>query len=125
MATNRNGFADALKQINTLMKVDQEVQLDALEEAAEYFSKKMKDNIKDGPGEQHISNKIKVVVEKGQVQVAFEKEAWYWFLANNGHKKRGGRGRVKGQHFVENTMTKEEKKISDIMTQKIIKIMEG
>lgn len=125
MATNRNGFADALKQINTLMKVDQEVQLDALEEAAEYFSKKMKNNIKDGPGEQHISNRIKVVVEKGQVQVAFEKEAWYWFLANNGHKKRGGRGRVKGQHFVENTMTKEEKKISDIMTKKIIKIMEG
>lgn len=122
---NNNGFADALKQINTLMNVNQKVQMEALEEAAEYFSKQMKGNIKDGPGDQHISDKVKVVVKHSQVSVAFENDAWYWFLANNGHKKRGGRGRVKGQHFVENTMVKEDARIAEIMTQKIIKKMEG
>lgn len=122
---NNNGFADALKQINTLINVNQEVQMDALEEAADYFSKRLKGNIKDGEGPEHISDKIEVVVEKDQVSVRFGKGGWYWFLANNGHKKSTGRGRVKGQHFVENTMTKEEGKIAEIMTSKIIKKMEG
>ncbi|MGE7365707.1 HK97-gp10 family putative phage morphogenesis protein [Desemzia incerta] len=125
MATNKNGFADALNQINTLLNVNQSVQLDALEEAADYFAKQLKGNIKDGPGNQHISDKIEIVVEKGQVSVKFGKDGWYWFLANNGHKKSNGKGRVKGQHFVENTMTKEESKIAEIMTSKIIKKMEG
>lgn len=125
MATNNNGYADALKQINTLLDVNQDVQLDALEAAATYFADKLKGNIKDGPGNQHISDKIKVTFENDQVVVSFEESAWYWFLANNGHKKSNGKGRVKGQHFVENTMTKEEAKISEIMTSKIIKKMEG
>jgi len=122
---NKNGFADALNQINTLMKVNQKVGTEALEEAANYFASKMKNNIKDGKGNQHISDKIKVTVVNGEVSVSFGSGAWYWFLANNGHKKSSGRGRVKGQHFVENTMTKEEAKISEIMTKKIIDKMEG
>ncbi|MEW8986455.1 MAG: HK97 gp10 family phage protein, partial [Bacillus sp. (in: firmicutes)] len=37
MANNNNGFVDALNQINTLLKVDNKVQMDVLEEAANYF----------------------------------------------------------------------------------------
>lgn len=122
---NKNGFVNALDQINTLLKVNQKVGTESLEEAANYFATKMKENIKDGKGKEHISDKIKVTVINGEVSVSFESGAWYWFLVNHGHKKSSGRGRVKGQHFVENTMTKEESKISEIMTKKIIDKMEG
>ncbi|MDF2789516.1 MAG: hypothetical protein K0S80_2614, partial [Neobacillus sp.] len=37
MATNNNGFADALNEINTLLKVGKDVEIDVLEQAANYF----------------------------------------------------------------------------------------
>lgn len=120
---NNNGFADALKQMKTLLDVDKKVTLEALEEAAEYFAKKLKPRIPKKTGK--LRNSLKVVVQSDMVQVAFENDTWYWHLAEHGHKKRGRSGRVKGRHFVRNTWTAEQNKIEEIMLDKIIKKMEG
>lgn len=122
---NRNGFADALQQINTLMNVKQKVQLDVLEEAAEYFARKLRGNIPLGPGTVHLQEEIKVVIHKDYISVQFSDKAWYWSLAEHGHRKANGKGRVKGKHFVRNTIDSESKKILDILTSKILKKMEG
>lgn len=124
---NNNGFADALKEINTLLKVDKTVEKDVLEEAANYFADKLKPkiNMSDKNKSTHLRNSLKIVIKNDRVQVVFEDNAWYWFLAEHGHRKAGGKGRVKGLHFVQNTFDAESDKIADIMVNKIIKKMEG
>jgi HK97 gp10 family phage protein len=127
MATNNNGFADALQEINTLLKVDKKVELDVLEQAAEYFIQKLKPRIRmsDKNKQVHLKNSLKVVVKEDYVSVEFEDSAWYWHLPEHGHKKANGKGKVKGQHFVRNTFDAESDKIAEIMANKIIKKMEG
>lgn len=124
---NNNGFADMLKEMKTLLNVDEKVTLDVLDEAAKYFSEKLKPqiNMSDKAKRTHLRESLKVVVKDDMVQVVFEDAAWYWYLAEHGHKKRSGRGRVKGLHFVQNTFDAESDKIADIMAEKIIKKMEG
>lgn len=124
MASNNNGFADALKQMKTLLNVDQKVTLSVLEEAAEYFAKQLKPKIPVGYTKR-LRDNLKVVVKNDIVQVIFEDVGWYWHLVEHGHRKRAGRGRVKGQHFVRNTWNAESKKIEEIMLNKIIEKMEG
>ncbi|WP_434787922.1 hypothetical protein V5R22_00165 [Bacillus thuringiensis] len=46
MASNNNGFAEALEDINTLLRVNKKVSLDVLDEAAKYFASKLKPKIK-------------------------------------------------------------------------------
>lgn len=146
MAANNNGFADALEDINTLLKVDKRVELDVLEEAAGYFVEKLRPRIdmSEKNKETHLRNSLKVEVKDDRVEVQFEDDAWYWYLVEHGHltagprkrlsrKKNGeriarkGRGkkRVPGKHFVQNTFDSEGEKIADIMANKIIKKMEG
>jgi HK97 gp10 family phage protein len=126
MASNNNGFLDALDEINTLAKVDQKVSLESLEEAAEYFADKLRPRIsRSNRRGKHLQDQLKVVVNGDVVQVVFEDVGWYWHLAEHGHKKRGGSGRVKGQHFVQNTWNAEGDKTADIMANKIIKKMGG
>jgi HK97 gp10 family phage protein len=127
MGTNNNGFAEALQEINTLLKVDKKVEIDVLEEAAEYFVKNLKPRIKmsDKNKQVHLRNSLKVVVKDDRVSVEFDDSAWYWHLPEHGHKKANGKGRVKGQHFVQNTYDAEGDKIAEIMANKIIKKMEG
>lgn len=124
---NNNGFADALTEINTLLKVDKQVEKDVLEEAAKYFVNKLKPRIKmsDKNKQVHLRNSLKVVIKNDRVSVEFEDDAWYWFLPEHGHKKANGKGRVKGQHFVRNTFDAEADKIAEIMANKIIEKMEG
>lgn len=124
---NNNGFADALNEINTLLKVDKQVEKDVLEEAAKYFVNKLKPRIKmsDKNKQVHLRNSLKVVIKNDRVSVEFEDDAWYWFLPEHGHKKANGKGRVKGQHFVRNTFDAEADKIAEIMANKIMKRMEG
>lgn len=123
---NNNGFANALKQMKTLLKVDQKVTLEVLEEAAQYFAKQLKPRIpRSNRNKKHLADMIKVVVKNDMVQVGFEQAGWYWYLVEHGHKKAGSRGRVKGRHFVRNTWDAENKKIELIMLDKIIKKMEG
>ncbi|PFR52088.1 hypothetical protein COK29_30495, partial [Bacillus cereus] len=59
-------------------------------------------------------------VKNDRVSVEFEDAAWYWYLADHGHKKANGKGRVKGLHFSRNTFDAKGDKIADIMAQKII-----
>lgn len=42
MASNNNGFADTLEDINTLLRVNKKVELDVLDEAAKYFATELK-----------------------------------------------------------------------------------
>lgn len=122
MASNNNGFAEALEDINTLLRVNKKVSLDVLDEAAKYFAAKLKKRIKmsDKNKRVHLKNSLKVVVKNDRVSVKFEDAAWYWYLAEHGHKKANGKGRVKGLHFSQNTFDAEGDKIADIMAQKII-----
>jgi len=124
---NNNGFADALKEINTLLKVNKDVGKDVLEEAAEYFVKKLKPRIKrsERNTNNHLQDRLKVVVKNEMVSVEFEDDAFYWYMVEHGHKKANGKGKVKGQHFVRHTFDAESDKVADIMTNKIIKKMEG
>ncbi|MCC2381200.1 MULTISPECIES: HK97 gp10 family phage protein [Bacillus] len=122
MASNNNGFAEALEDINTLLRVNKKVSLDVLDEAAKYFAAELKKRIKmsDKNKRLHLKNSLKVVVKNDRVSVEFEDAAWYWYLAEHGHKKANGKGRVKGLHFSQNTFDAEGDKIADIMAQKII-----
>lgn len=118
---NNNGFADMLKQMKTLLNVDKKVTLSVLEEAANYFADKLRPRIpKSNRNKKHLADMLKVVVKHDMVQVTFEDEGWYWHLAEHGHKKRGGRGRVKGRHFVRNTWAAENEKVEEIMLSRII-----
>ncbi|PER45266.1 HK97-gp10 family putative phage morphogenesis protein [Bacillus thuringiensis] len=122
MASNNNGFAEALEDINTLLRVNKKVELNVLDEAAKYFAAELKKRIKmsDKNKRAHLKNSLKVVVKNDRVSVEFKDEAWYWYLVEHGHKKANGKGRVKGKHFVQNTFDAEGDKIADIMAQKII-----
>ncbi|MGG5740472.1 HK97 gp10 family phage protein [Bacillus cereus group sp. IBL03679] len=122
MASNNNGFADALEDINTLLRVNKKVELDVLDEAAKYFAAELKKRIKmsNKNKQTHLKNSLKVVVKNDRVSVEFEDAAWYWYLAEHGHKKANGKGRVKGLHFSQNTFDAEGDKIADIMAQKIL-----
>ncbi|MGX5623491.1 HK97 gp10 family phage protein [Bacillus cereus] len=122
MASNNNGFAEALEDINTLLRVNKKVSLDVLDEAAKYFAAELKKRIKmsDKNKRVHLKNSLKVVVKNDHVSVEFEDAAWYWYLAEHGHKNANGKGRVKGLHFSRNTFDAEGDKIADIMAQKII-----
>ena len=126
MAANNNGFAEALRDINTLLKVNKQVELDVLEDAADYFVKVLKPHIpKSDRSSKHLRDALKVVIKKDRVSVEFEDHAFYWYMVEHGHKKANGKGRVKGRHFVQNTFDREGDKIADIMADKIINKMEG
>ncbi|MCQ6530583.1 HK97 gp10 family phage protein [Bacillus mycoides] len=122
MVSNNNGFAEALEDINTLLRVDKQVSLDILDEAAKYFSSKLKlkINASNRNKRTHLRDSLKVVIKNDHVSVEFQEEAWYWYLVEHGHKKANGKGRVKGKHFVQNTFDAEGDKITDIMARKII-----
>ncbi|ANS45922.1 HK97 gp10 family phage protein [Bacillus thuringiensis] len=122
MASNNNGFAEALEDINTLLRVNKKVSLDVLEEAAKYFAAELRKRMKmsDKNKRVHLKNSLKVVVKNDYVSVEFEDAAWYWYLVEHGHKKANGKGRVKGLHFFRNTFDAEGDNIADRMAQKII-----
>ena len=123
---NNNGFIEALERMNTLLQVDQEVALDVLEDAANYFVEKLRPRIpRSKKNKKHLQDALKVVVKKDMVQVVFEDWAFYWHLVEHGHRVGPTRKKVKGRHFVRNTMDAESEMISNLLTSKIIKKMEG
>lgn len=125
--TNNNGFADALNNLNTLIAVGQTVQIEALKEAAEYFVAKLRPriNLSDKNKQQHLRNNLKIVVKDGKVSVVFGEDSWYWHLAEHGHKKANGKGRVKGAHFIKNTINDEKDEIKKIMRRLIVEQIGG
>ncbi|PGE86621.1 hypothetical protein COM55_07630 [Bacillus pseudomycoides] len=122
MASNHNGFVDALEDINTLLRVNKQVSMDVLEAAAKYFAAELKKRIKlsNKNKRTHLKNSLKVVIKSDHVSVEFEDKTWYWYLAEHGHKKANGKGRVKGLHFAQNTFDAEGDKVADILAQRII-----
>jgi HK97 gp10 family phage protein len=124
MTNNQNGFADALNQLNTVVNVNTNVTLDVLETVAQYFVKKLKAVVPTGDGAKHLKNELKVKVNRDNVQVIFGANAWYWYLVEHGHKAVNGK-KIKGQHFVRNTVDRENKKMAEMMLNKIIERMEG
>lgn len=120
MANNKNGFAAALETIRTQLDVKQNVSMNALEQAANYFVKKLKPRIPvSDRNARHLREALKVVVKGDKVQVIFEGKH-YWYMVEKGHKKVSG-GRVKGRHFVRNTLDAEKEKLIEIMIDKIKK----
>lgn len=116
----KNGFETAVDNLKTVAKVDQNVSIEALTEAAEYFANQLKRNFNRSTlNKEHAADQIKVVVKKDVVQVVFGEKGWYWYLVENGHKKVGSRGRVKGSHVVRTTVEKESKKLQEMILAKL------
>lgn len=120
MATNNNGFADALNDLNTLIRLNQNVGVDNLELAANYFVRKLESRIKtSNKNKKHLRDSLKVVIKDDYVSVQFEKDMFYWYMVDKGHKKANGSGRVKGQHFIRKTIDEEKERLIEIMSQRI------
>lgn len=116
----QNGFEDALKNLKTVVNVNQKVTLAVMTEAAEYFAEQLrKEFTRSDINKKHAADEIKVVVSKDVVQVVFADGGWYWYLDEHGHKKRNGRGRVRGNQTVRKTMEKESKKLEQMILAKL------
>ncbi|MEK3822094.1 HK97-gp10 family putative phage morphogenesis protein [Cytobacillus sp. FSL W8-0315] len=120
MTNNNNGFAQALDDLRTMIDVNQSVEKDELVQAAEYFVSQLESRIKtSSKNKKHLRDSLKIVIKNDYVSVQFEKDAYYWYMVEHGHKKASGKGRVKGQHFVRNTVDEEQERLIDIMAQRI------
>lgn len=123
MSNNNNGFADAINQLNTVMRVSSEVPIDILEEAAEYFAIKLKPLIPKGTGSTHLRDQLEIIVKHDKVQLVFNEKGWYWSLVNKGHRKADGSGRVKGAHFLKKALDQHGDKTVEMMKTRIIERM--
>lgn len=120
MPTNQNGFEDMSKKLGELSKVTEKVTIESLEAAANFYVSKLLPVIpKSLLKKKHMIDHIKVTLENEQVTVTFEGAAFYWRFAENGTKQQ------KAQHFAASTWEQNQKQIENIMTEKIIKEMEG
>jgi len=120
MAANNNGFAQALEDINTIVRTNQTVSKTNLEKAAEYFVSKLEEKIPmTTKNKKHLRDSLKVVVKEDYVSVQFESDLFYWYMVEHGHKKANGKGRVKGQHFIRNTTDQEQEKLLDLMMDRL------
>ena len=120
MLDSRNGFQDMSIKLGELAKVPEKVTLESLEEAANFYVSKLLPRIPRSLSKKgHINEHVKVSVENEQVTVMFEDTAFYWRFPENGTKKQ------KAQHFASGTWEQNQKQIENIMTEKIIKAMEG
>ncbi|MGI6154436.1 MAG: hypothetical protein ACOYEB_00610 [Enterococcus lemanii] len=116
----QNGFEDALKNLKTVVNVNQKVTLDIMTEAAEYFAEQLRNEFtRSKINKKHAADAIEVIVSKDVVQVVFGDDGWYWYLDEHGHKKRNGRGRVRGNQVVRKTMEKESKKLEQMILNKL------
>lgn len=126
----KNGFEEALDNLKTVANVNQKVTMEALEEAANYFADQLKKEFpKSELQKDHAVDQIEVVVEKDVVKVIFGADetgyyrGWYWFLVENGHRigkrKQKALGHAKGSHVVRKTVTKESKKLQEMILAKL------
>lgn len=119
---NNNGFEDALKQMKTLIDVNETVAMESLEEAANYFVETLRPLLlRSTIDKQHMADGLTLKIEKEKIVVYFEEHAFYWYMKENGHK--AGKKRVRGTHTIKNTLDRESKRIENIMLTKITKKM--
>lgn len=110
-----------LDYTSQLSQVDPEkITLESLEEAAQYFIEKLLPHIpRSLMKKKHMKDHIKVEVKDNEVTISFDGTHFYWRFVEN------GTANIKAQHFVEGTWQQYRNNIEDIMTQKILKEMEG
>ena len=118
---NNNGFQDMLDYTTRLTEVDPvKITLESLEDAASFFVNKLLPVIpKSLMKKKHMKDHIKIEVSDDKVTVYFEDTAFYWRFIENGTKN------IKAEHFVEGTWQQNKSDIENIMTQKLLKKMEG
>lgn len=114
-----NGFENMAKQLSDI-KINQAVAVSALEQAADFYLKRLLPRIPESKfTRKHARQHIHVKISGDEVHVAFDDEGWYWFFPENGtiHQK--------AQHFARGTYQQNRAKIEQIMQQKIIAKMKG
>ncbi|MCT0442524.1 hypothetical protein EFK55_13500 [Lactococcus lactis subsp. lactis] len=118
---NNNGFKEIADYTSRLAKVDPvEITLESLNDAAEYFVEKLVPVIpKSLMKKEHMRDHILIEASEDKVTVSFEGTSFYWRFIENGTKK------IKAVHFVEGTWQQQKSNIEDIMTQKLLKKLEG
>ena len=115
-----NGFEEALMKMKTVVNVNEKVTLNIMKEAAEYFANQLrKEFTRSNQNKEHAADAVKVVVTKDVIQVVFGDDGWYWYLDEHGHKKRNGRGRVRGNQTVRRTMNQESKKLEQMILSRL------
>lgn len=122
---NNNGFADALNQLNTVLDVGKDVEMEVLENAARFFAEKLRAEMPKGDRAPHLKDQLQIVIKADHVQLTVRENGWYFWLVEKGHKKAGGKGRVKGRHFFKRTLEKYGDKVAEMMAEQIINHMGG
>lgn len=120
MSQNSNGFADMADRMGKLATVTEEVTLESLTMAAEFYLEKLIPNIpKSLIRKKHAADHVKVIVEDKQVKVVFEDTAFYWRFPENGTVNQPA------QHFASGTFEQYKGNIENLMAKKVIEAMEG
>lgn len=121
---SENGFEDALRQMKTLVDVNESVAMESLEDAAIYFVNQLKPLLSvSSIDKEHMVDGLTLKMEKEKIVVFFENHAFYWYMVEHGHRKPNGRGHVRGKHTIKNTIEKESSHIEELMLKKITKKM--
>lgn len=121
MAKSNNGFQDMLDYTTRLAQVDPvKVTIESLNEAASFFVEKLIPNIpKSLMKKEHMRDHVNIEISDEQVTIYFEETSFYWRFIENGTKD------IKAEHFVEGTWQQNKETIMDIMTEKLLKEIEG
>lgn len=115
---NSNGFEDMASKLAKMSDVNQDVAMESLEDAANYYVARLTPNVpKSLIGSGHMRDHLKVVVEDETIKVAFDKTAYYWRFVENGT---GGKHGQRAQNFARGTYSQNRVNIEKIMTQKIL-----
>lgn len=117
----QNGFESAIEQLKTVAKVDKKLTIDVRKKAAKYFADQLRPVLaKSNISKKHMADGLDVKVDGDDVIVYFKDHAWYWYLNEHGHRKRNGRGRVRGTQAIRNTASSERSKLEQMMVKDII-----
>lgn len=118
---NNNGFQDMLDYTTQLARVDsKKITLESLEEAASFFVEKLLPVIPVSlRNKKHMRDHIKIELSEDKVTVYFERTSFYWRFIENGTKN------IRAIHFVEGTYQQNKEEITDLMSNKLIKHLEG
>ena len=121
MSSNKNGFQEMADYTSRLAKVDpQKITLGSLIDAANFFVEKLLPVIpKSLIKKKHMRDHIKIEIADEKVTIYFDDTSFYWRFIENGTTK------IKAVHFVEGTWQQNKEMVQDIMTEKLLKELEG
>lgn len=123
MSNDGNGFADMADYLGNLSDAIPGITKQALEDAAKFYYvqlipripksllKKMK--------QKHARDSLKVTADDEGIKVHFESHAFYWRFVENGTVN------IRAQHFASGTYEQNKRKIEQLLTEKLLKELEG